>query len=81
MGIWATTAVNASGANGLVHGNAHQLYLQLVAIAIVGAFSFVGSVVLFKVVEAIVPLRVSDHEERVGLDLTQHKEAAYTQID
>ncbi len=81
VGIWATTAVNAAGANGLVHGSAHQLWLQLVGTVIVAVFSFVGSVVLFKLVEAIVPLRVSDHEERVGLDLTQHKEAAYTLID
>jgi Amt family ammonium transporter len=81
VGIWATTAANAAGANGLVHGSGHQLLMQLVAVAIVGVFSFVGSAVLFKLVDLVAPLRVSEHEERVGLDLTQHKEAAYTQID
>jgi ammonia channel protein AmtB len=37
--------------------------------------------VLFKLVDVVMKLRVSEHEERVGLDLTQHREAAYTLID
>ena len=44
-------------------------------------FSFVVSFILLKVVDLLVGLRVSEHEERVGLDLTQHKEAAYTVIE
>jgi Amt family ammonium transporter len=48
---------------------------------VTAVFAFVGSLILFKAVGAVMGLRVTDHEERVGLDLTQHKEAAYTQID
>ncbi len=44
-------------------------------------FSFVVSLALLKLVDMLVGLRVSEHQERVGLDLTQHKEAAYTLVD
>ena len=44
-------------------------------------YSFVVGIVLLKVVDIVMKLRVSEHEERVGLDLTQHREAAYTIID
>jgi len=80
-GIWATKAVNAAGADGLLYGNPAQLLVQAKAVAVTAAFAFVGSVILFKVVDLFLGLRVSDHQERVGLDLTQHREAAYTQLD
>jgi len=80
-GIWATKAVNAAGANGLLYGNPAQLLIQARAVLVTAVFAFVGSVILFKLVGVFMGLRVSDHQERVGLDLTQHKEAAYTQID
>ena len=44
-------------------------------------FSFVASFILFKLVDLALGLRVSEHEEQVGLDLTQHHEAAYTMLD
>jgi len=81
VGIWATKAVNPDGVNGLLAGNAHQLLLQLEATGVTMVYSFVVSLLLFVVVDRVVRLRVSDHDERVGLDLTQHKESAYTVID
>jgi Amt family ammonium transporter len=39
------------------------------------------SFILLKLVDKFIGLRVTEHEERVGLDLTQHKEAGYTTID
>jgi Amt family ammonium transporter len=80
-GIFAVKAVNPDGVDGLLAGNPAQLWIQLQATLITMAYAFGGSFLLFKLVNAITPLRVSDHEERVGLDLTQHKEAAYTVID
>jgi Amt family ammonium transporter len=44
-------------------------------------WSLVLGFVLLKVVDVLMGLRVSEHEERVGLDLTLHREAAYTVID
>jgi len=80
-GIWATTAVNSQGANGLAYGNPLQLWIQAKAALITMAYSFFVTLALFFFVNAILRLRVSDHDERVGLDLTQHREAGYTVID
>jgi ammonia channel protein AmtB len=44
-------------------------------------YSFAVGAVLLKFVDVVLKLRVTEHEERVGLDLTQHREAAYTIID
>jgi Amt family ammonium transporter len=58
-----------------------QFIIQLKATLITMAFSFVASYILLKLVDAVIGLRVSEHEERVGLDLTQHKESGYTVLD
>ena len=79
-GIWATTEVNPNGANGLLHGNPVQLWIQIKMVLIVAVFSFVGGSLLLKFIDLVMKLRVSEHEERVGLDLTQHREGAYTII-
>ena len=81
VGIWATMAVNESGVNGALYGDPGQLWIQLKAVGIVVAYSFVMSLILFKLVDLVVTLRVSEQDERVGLDLTQHREAGYTIID
>jgi Amt family ammonium transporter len=80
-GIFAAKAVNPAGADGLIHGNAGLLGVQLAATAVTIVYSFVMSWVLLKVVDLTLGLRVSEHDERVGLDLTQHREAGYTIVD
>jgi len=80
-GIFASKAVNPAGADGLLYGNPGLLWIQLKAAVITMAYSFVVGFVLLKVVDAFVKVRVGEHEERVGLDLTMHREAAYTVID
>jgi ammonium transporter, Amt family len=76
-GLFATKAVNAMVTN----SNATQFVIQLKATLITMVFSFVASFILLKIVDAIVGLRVSEQDERIGLDLTQHKEAGYTVLD
>lgn len=76
-GLFATLSVNPNGANGLLYGNAGQLTAQLIAIVVVGLYSFVGSYVLLKLIEKITPLRVTVEEEKAGLDMSQHGEHAY----
>jgi Amt family ammonium transporter len=76
-GLFATTTINASGANGLLYGNPAQLGIQLIAVAAVAAFAFVGSYLLLKVINVFTPVRVSPEEEEVGLDESQHGEEAY----
>ena len=78
-GIWAEKSVG--GFDGLLHGNPGQFLIQLKAVLVTMVYSFVVSFVLLKLVDKFIGLRVTEHEERVGLDLTQHKEAGYTTID
>ncbi len=73
-GIFATTAVNKTGANGLFYGNPAFLFTQLKGLAIVIAYSFTASLIIFKIINVIQPLRVTSAEEEVGLDASQHNE-------
>jgi Amt family ammonium transporter len=80
-GLWATKTINPDGADGLFYGNPALLWIQVKAVLVTAVYSFAVGAVLLKFVDVVLKLRVSDHEERVGLDLTQHREAAYTLID
>ncbi len=80
-GLWATTAVNSAGANGLFYGNPAQFIIQLKAVAITVAYSGVVSFVLLKLVDAVIGLRATEQSERIGLDLTDHRETGYTVLD
>lgn len=73
-GIFATKAVNSAGANGLAYGNPDFFFTQLKAMLCAVGYSFVVSFIIFKLINFIVPLRVSDIEEEAGLDLSQHNE-------
>jgi ammonium transporter, Amt family len=78
VGLFATVMVNnINGVNGLFYGNAAQLGVQVLAVAVVAVFSFVGSYLLLKLVNVFSPLRVSAEEEDAGLDISQHGEEAY----
>jgi ammonium transporter, Amt family len=76
-GLFASTAVNAAGANGLFFGHPGQLLIQAAAVATSISFAFVGSLILLKVTDALVGLRVSDEAEVMGLDISEHDENAY----
>ncbi len=76
-GLFATTAVNANGANGLFYGNPGQLWIQFVSVIATWAFCFVMSLILLKVVDALVGIRVTPEEESMGLDVSQHSETGY----
>jgi len=73
-GVFATKTVNAAGADGLFYGNPAFFVTQLKGAVIVIAFSFIVSFVIFKLVNLINPIRVSDEEEEIGLDASQHDE-------
>jgi Amt family ammonium transporter len=76
-GIFATTAVNAAGKDGLLYGNPSQLLIQAVAVIASWVFCGVMTFIILKIVDAIIGLRVPEQEEVLGLDLTQHGEPAY----
>ncbi len=79
-GLFAKESINGA-ANGLFYGNPAQFWIQVKATAVTVVWSFVVTFVLLKVVSAVMGTRADEHEERVGLDLTGHRESAYTVLD
>jgi ammonium transporter, Amt family len=77
-GLFASKAVNAAGADGLFFGNPAQLGIQAVAVLATLVFSLVMSLILLKVVDAVMGLRVAPEDEVAGLDLTEHQETGYS---
>jgi len=80
-GLFAEKSVNAAGADGLFFGNTHQLYVQSLSLFVAVGFAVIMTFILFKIVDAMMGMRVEEHHELVGLDLTQQSEAAYTVIE
>lgn len=76
-GLFATTAMNSAGVNGLFYGNPKQLLVQAIAIAVVWIYSVVMTFIIFKFVDFIIGTRVPSKEEMLGLDISQHGEIAY----
>jgi ammonium transporter, Amt family len=77
-GLFASTAVNTHGANGLLFGDYHLLGIQFVAGTCVAVFSMLGTWLILTIIDRIVGLRVSQQQEELGLDLSQHNERAYS---
>lgn len=73
-GIFATKTVNTAGNDGLFYGNSAFFFTQVKALSLVVAYSFVVSYGIFKFINFILPLRVSEEEEELGLDASQHNE-------
>jgi len=74
-GIFASKAINPAGANGLLFGNPAQLGVQVVTVAVTAGFSFIVTFVLATLIDLLIGLRVSENEELVGLDISQHAES------
>jgi Amt family ammonium transporter len=73
-GIFATKAVNAAGNDGLFYGNPAFFFTQAKAMLIAVGYSFTVSFAIFKFIDFILPLRVSEKDEEEGLDASQHDE-------
>ena len=78
-GLFANASVSGlSYADGLFHGNWHRLTDALIGIGAIGAYSFIVTFILLKVIDMTMGIRVTEEEEELGLDVTQHGERAYT---
>lgn len=77
LGIFASTAVNPGGVDGLLFGDASQLISQVIGVVVVGVYTFVVSWVLFKVIDVLMGMRLSGDAEVEGLDSAEHSETAY----
>ncbi len=76
-GLFATKAINPAGADGLFYGNPGQLAIQAVTVVAVIAFAFGVTLVVSKLLDRVLGLSVTEVEERVGLDISEHGERAY----
>jgi Amt family ammonium transporter len=77
-GVFATTAVNPAGHDGLLQGNPRQLLVQAAAVLAVAAYSALVTYGLLKILDLTIGVRESPEEEAAGLDASQHGERAYT---
>jgi ammonium transporter, Amt family len=75
-GVFAETAINSAGHNGLLFGNPAQLWIQILAVAVTLTYSFVATFILLRVLTPL-GLRVSSKEEVQGLDMAVHGEEGY----
>jgi Amt family ammonium transporter len=80
-GLFASSVVNPifgkGKATGFFEGNYHQVVNQLIGVAIAWTLAIVGTLIILFIVDKLIGLRVSEEDEREGLDLSQHGEEGY----
>ena len=76
-GVFATTAFNPAGVDGLLRGNAHFFWIQLLAVMISSAWAFVFTYGMLWLIDRVTVVKVSEAGEREGLDHAIHGETAY----
>ncbi len=77
LGIFATTSVNPNGANGLLYGGAAFFGKEAAAVIFVSIYAFLFTYVALYIIGKITQLRVSEEEEKMGLDESEFGEIAY----
>jgi len=80
-GLWGAIATGifaTINAEGLILGNVQQVVVQIIGAVSAMVYAFVMTLIIAKVVDAVVGLRVREEEEYVGLDISQHGEVAYS---
>ncbi|MEK6577196.1 MAG: ammonium transporter [Nitrospirota bacterium] len=76
-GLFATKAINAAGNDGLFFGNPYQLFVQAVTVVGTWVFAFVATMILLKIIDSVMGLRVTEEDEFTGLDMSEHGESGY----
>ena len=77
-GLFASTKINPDGANGLFFGNPGQLWIQFVSVVATMVFAFIMTLIILKIIDVLIGLRVSEEDEIRGLDISLHNEAGYS---
>ena len=80
-GLFASLAINEGGANGLLFGNLKLFIVQGIYMLVCIVYAILMTWIIFKFVDALFCVRVERQDELMGLDLTQHHEAAYTVLE
>ena len=77
-GLFAQILINPGGSDGLFFGNPKLFTTQLIAVGVSALYSFAVTVILFKVIDKTIGLRIDEEGERKGLDISQHGERGYS---
>jgi len=77
-GLFASTLINPAGSNGLLFGGHHLFVSQMTAIAVTAVYSFIATVILLKILDKFIGLRIDQESELHGLDISQHGETGYS---
>ncbi|WMW26045.1 hypothetical protein RE474_04805 [Methanolobus sediminis] len=77
LGVFASTAINPNGADGLLYGGSSFFMIQLIVVAAASLYAFVFTYIMLIAINYITPVKVSDDEEHQGLDMSIHGEIAY----
>jgi len=77
LGVFASSAVNAAGADGLYFGGGDFFFKEIVAVAAAAAYAFIFTYIMLILINMVVKVRVSEEDERKGLDASLHGETAY----
>ena len=77
IGVVASSLVNPSGPNGLLYGNAAQIGIQALGVVVATVLGFGGTIIIMKIINVVIGLKVNEEEEEIGLDTTQHGEREY----
>jgi len=80
-GVFASKLINSAGADGWIFGNLRQVGVQAIGVVATIGYAVLVTLILTKVLDRVMGLRVREEEEAIGLDNTQHRESAYTLID
>jgi Amt family ammonium transporter len=77
IGFIASTLINPAGPNGLLYGNPIQIGIQAIGVIASAALAFGGTMVIIKIIDVTMGLRIREEQEEIGLDISQHAEKAY----
>ena len=77
-GLFASKAINPDGADGLFFGNPGQLWIQFVSVIVTVVFAFVMTLIILKVIDLVMGLKITDEEEEKGMDTSLHNETSYS---
>lgn len=77
LGVFASTAINPVGADGLIFGGTGFFFKQVIAVIAASAYAFIFTYVMLILINFITPVRVSEEAEKMGIDFTEHGERAY----
>ncbi len=79
IGIFASSMINPAGPDGLLFGNPDQLLIQGIGVGVAAALGFGGTWIIMQILKHLIGIRVEPEVEDIGLDISEHAEAAYSE--